>query len=176
VFHPLSHTSSKLFTTTHPITPSVASNSHSSPPMPNSNLDENEFSETSPMSDEAGIHYILPHPSLGLDKCQRIFELRLRKLVCSSIAHVQPLSHCLQLDLATSKGLRVPHNLIPSNLPLVVRDVPWTRLESIADVDRNLMSVCLLMIAKLAYASCNWRKCRYLLYSRVIRAIIRALT
>jgi hypothetical protein len=33
------------------------------------------------MSDEAGIHYILPHPSLGLDKCQRIFELRLRKLV-----------------------------------------------------------------------------------------------
>ena len=33
------------------------------------------------MSDEAGLQYTLPHLSLGLDERQRIFELRLRKLV-----------------------------------------------------------------------------------------------
>jgi hypothetical protein len=67
---------------------------------------------------------------------------------CSSIADVQPQSHCLQLDLATSKGLRVPYDPIPSSLALAVWNAPWTGLESIADVDRNLMSVYLLMITK----------------------------
>ena len=33
------------------------------------------------MSDEVDVQCILPHPSLGADECQRIFELRLRELV-----------------------------------------------------------------------------------------------
>ena len=67
---------------------------------------------------------------------------------CSSIAHAQLPSHCLQLDLVTSTGLRVPHDLIPSSLPLAVRNAPSTELESRAELNRNSMSVYHLMIAK----------------------------
>ena len=70
----------------------------------------------------------------------------------SSIAHVHSPSRCLQLDLATSNGLRIPHDLIPSSLPRGVRDAPSTGLEngleSIAGLDRSSVSVCFLMIAK----------------------------
>ena len=145
--HSLAHTSSKPFTTIHPITSSVVPNSHPSPPILNPNPDENDFLETSPMSDELGLQYILPHPSLGPNECQRIFELRLRKLVrmfIAAISHVQSPSHRLQLDLAASKGFRVPHGLIPSGLALAVWNTPWTGPESMADIDRNSMSVCLL--------------------------------
>ena len=79
--HSVAHTYSKLFTTAHPITSSVVPNLHPSPPIPNPNLDESSFFQTSPTSDQVALEYILPHPSLGLDDCQRIFELRLRKMV-----------------------------------------------------------------------------------------------
>ena len=78
--HSLAYTS-KPFTTADPITSSVVPNSHPRPPIPNPNLDESSFFQTSPMSDQVALEYILPHPSLGLDECQRIFELRLRKMV-----------------------------------------------------------------------------------------------
>ena len=60
----------------------------------------------------------------------------------SSIAHVQSPSHCLQLDLATSKGLHVPHDLILSSLPLISR----AELANIVESCQSLMSVCLPMI------------------------------
>ena len=78
--HSLAYTS-KPFTTADPITSSVVPNLHPSPPILNPNLDESSFFQTSPMSDQVALDYILPHPSLGLDECQRIFELRLRKMV-----------------------------------------------------------------------------------------------
>ena len=71
---------------------------------------------------------------------------------CSSIAHVHSPSRCLQFDLATSNGLHIPHDLIPSSLPRGVRNTPSTVLEngpeSIADLDRNSVLVCFLMIVK----------------------------
>ena len=78
--HSLAYTS-KPFTTADPITSSVVPNLHTRSPIPNPNLDESSFFQTSPMSDQVALEYILPHPSLGLDECQRIFELRLREMV-----------------------------------------------------------------------------------------------
>lgn len=87
---------------------------------------------------------ILPHPSLGLDECQRIFESRLRKLVSMFIHHSRIIiNYFLQLDFATSKGLRVPRDLLPSGfLTQGIRGALWTGLESMADVDQNSMLVC----------------------------------
>ncbi|KAI9455830.1 quinon protein alcohol dehydrogenase-like superfamily [Boletus coccyginus] len=107
----------------HPITSPVVSNPHPSPPTSNSNPDDIGSSRMSSMSHEVDLQYIIPHSSLGLDERQRVFELRLRKLV----------------DLATSNGLRVPHDLIPSNLPRDVCNVPWIRQERMADTNQNSM-------------------------------------
>ncbi|KAF8546094.1 hypothetical protein OG21DRAFT_1491587 [Imleria badia] len=74
-------------------------------------------------SDEVDVECILPHPSLRLDERQRIFELRLRKM----------------LDLACSSGLRVPGDPIPSSLPVGVQNTPWTERASIADGDSGSM-------------------------------------
>ena len=57
---------SKPFTTADPITSSVVLNLHPSPPIPNPNLDESSFFQTSSMSDQVALQYVLLHPSLGL--------------------------------------------------------------------------------------------------------------
>ena len=57
---------SKPFTTADPITSSVVPNSHCHPPILNPNPDENSFLETSSMSDQVALQYVLLHPSLGL--------------------------------------------------------------------------------------------------------------
>ncbi|KAF8553456.1 hypothetical protein OG21DRAFT_1249118 [Imleria badia] len=74
------------------------------------------------MSDEVVAEFI-PHLALGLDERQRIFELRIRKM----------------LDLATSTGLRFPGELVHSTLPMGVQHTPWTSRASIVDVDCNSM-------------------------------------
>ncbi|KAI9452036.1 hypothetical protein HD554DRAFT_2180077 [Boletus coccyginus] len=94
-----------VFTTPDPITSSVVPSSHPSPPIRSSNFDENDSLETSSMSDQVDLQRILPDLSLEVDECQRIFTLRLRKL----------------LDLATLKGLHAPRDLIHSSLPPVSR-------------------------------------------------------
>ncbi|KAF8557918.1 WD40 repeat-like protein [Imleria badia] len=66
---------------------------------------------------------ILPDLSLDLDERQRIFEVRLRKV----------------LDLATSKGFHVSRDLFPSSLPVCGRNAPSTAAERIADGDSNAM-------------------------------------
>ncbi|KAF8553431.1 WD40 repeat-like protein [Imleria badia] len=73
--------------------------------------------------DIPNLKFILPDLSLGLDERQRIFELRLRKL----------------LDLATSKGFHVSRGLFPSSLPVVARGTPLTGTERITDGDSNAM-------------------------------------
>ncbi|KAH0828933.1 hypothetical protein J3R83DRAFT_2357 [Lanmaoa asiatica] len=95
-------------------------NSRPTLPTPDSHQDNNnDLLETSSMSCEVDMHSILPDPSLGLDERQRIFDLWLRKLV----------------DLATSTGLRIPADLIPSSSPHDTRNNSLTGLESIADGD-----------------------------------------
>ena len=54
---------------------------------------------------------------------------------------VYPPSNFFQFDLATSTGLRVPGDLIPSSLPVVSNNTPWAGLTSIADADLDSMSV-----------------------------------
>ena len=76
-FHSSAH-ASKLFPPPHL---TAAALERPSPPISNPNPDENDFLETSSMSDEVDLQYILPHPSLGLDERQRIFGQRLCKLV-----------------------------------------------------------------------------------------------
>ncbi|KAF8557935.1 WD40 repeat-like protein [Imleria badia] len=115
-----------LFTTAHPITSSVVLNSHPSLPT---NPDEIDSEEPPSMSD---LQSILPDPSFGFDERQRIFELRIRKL----------------LDLAASNGLRVPVHLVPSTLPVSVRNMLSTGPESIPDVNQSSVSVCPLIITE----------------------------
>ncbi|KAF8553707.1 WD40 repeat-like protein [Imleria badia] len=67
---------------------------------------------------------ILPDLSLSLDERQRIFELRLRKL----------------LDLASSKGFHVSRDLFPPSLPVGTQNTPLTGRERIVDDDSNAMS------------------------------------
>ncbi|KAI9455829.1 quinon protein alcohol dehydrogenase-like superfamily [Boletus coccyginus] len=124
-----SHFDLGMFMAPHPITSPVVSNPHPSLPTSNSNPDDIGSSGMLSMSHEVDLQYIVPHSSLGLDECQRIFELRLRKLV----------------DLATSNGLRVPHELIPSNSPRGVCNAPWIRQESTADINQSSMSVFLIV-------------------------------
>ena len=59
----------------------------------------------------------------------------------SFISHVQPPTHCLQVDLATSQGLCVPSDIVPTSLPVGARNTPSTELQCFMDVDRNSMSV-----------------------------------
>lgn len=137
-FHSLAHTSSKVFTTLDSTISSMVPSSHPSPPIRSLNPDESNFIETSSMSHQVDLQYIIPDLSLGLNECQRIFASRLRKLVrifthCSRTI----MGHFLQLDSATSKGLHVPHDLILSSLPLISQ----TELASIAESCHNLMSV-----------------------------------
>ncbi|KAF8553719.1 WD40 repeat-like protein [Imleria badia] len=101
------------------ITSSVVPSSHPSSPVRDSNSKENDPVAASSVSDEVDVEYILPHPSLGLDERERMFELRLRKM----------------LDLATSTGLRVPDDIILSSLPVDVQNT--LGLASIADVGWN---------------------------------------
>ncbi|KAF8553453.1 WD40 repeat-like protein [Imleria badia] len=67
---------------------------------------------------------ILPDLSLTLDERQRMFELRLRKL----------------LDLASSKGFYISRDLFPPSLPMGTRNIPLTGIERIADGDSDAMS------------------------------------
>ena len=72
---------------------------------------------------------------------------------CSFILHVlQPPTHCLQVGLATSHGLHVPSDIVPSSLPVGVRNTLSTELQSSVDVVWNSMSVCLLIIAKSTFS------------------------
>ncbi|KAF8553443.1 WD40 repeat-like protein [Imleria badia] len=64
---------------------------------------------------------ILPDLSLGTDESQRLFELGLRELV----------------DLATSQGLQVSRDLIPSSLPVDESNGPPTGTKRIANGDSN---------------------------------------
>lgn len=65
----------------HPITSSVVSDSHPSPPIPDSNPDENDSLGMASMSHEAESQYIPPQPFLGLDVCQRTHEPQPHKSV-----------------------------------------------------------------------------------------------
>ncbi|KAI9573275.1 quinon protein alcohol dehydrogenase-like superfamily [Boletus coccyginus] len=94
-----------LLTTAVPITSTTVPNTHPNRPIPNPNPDENDSLNTSSMSNEADLQYVLTEMSLGLEERQRLFESRLRDLV----------------DLATSNGLHVPHDLVRSILPLISR-------------------------------------------------------
>ncbi|KAF8553700.1 WD40 repeat-like protein [Imleria badia] len=91
-------------------TSSEVPNPHPEPPIRDSNTNEHDSLTTSSssVSDEMDMQYILPHPSLNLDERQRILELRIRKM----------------LDLATSTGLRIPGDLIPSTRASRM-DVDW---------------------------------------------------
>ncbi|KAF8553432.1 WD40 repeat-like protein [Imleria badia] len=75
----------------------------------------------SPESHATNLNSILPDPSLGLDERQRIFELRLRKV----------------LDLATSKGFHISRDLFPSSPPVGAPNTSSTATEGIADGDSN---------------------------------------
>lgn len=139
----LAHTCSKVFAAPDPITSSVAPSSHPSPPIRSPDSDGNDSLKTSSMSDQVDLQHILPDLSLGLEECQRIFELRLRKLVrifthCSHTI----TGHFLQVDLATSKGLRTPRDLIHSSSP----PISQTELTNVVEPCQNMMSVYLPMI------------------------------
>ncbi|KAF8553448.1 WD40 repeat-like protein [Imleria badia] len=78
----------------------------------------------SPAGHATNLNSILPDLSLALDERQRIFEVRLRKL----------------LDLATSKGFHVSRDLFPPSLPVGARSAPLSGIERIADGNSNAMS------------------------------------
>ena len=59
----------------------------------------------------------------------------------SPILHVQLPTLFLQVDLATSQGLRVPGEIIPSTLSVGARNTPATELQRFVGVDRNPASV-----------------------------------
>ena len=61
----------------------------------------------------------------------------------SSTVHVSSSRHSLQVDLGTSNGLHVPHDVILSSLHLI----SWSELANIAEC-QNLVSVCLPMIVE----------------------------
>ena len=56
-----------------------------------------------------------------------------------STTHIYPLNHILEVDLAASKGLHIPHDIIPSSLPPVLQHTSHTE-------STNLMSVCFPMV------------------------------
>ena len=69
-------------------------------------INENDAFETSSVSDgEVDLQCILPRPSLG------------------------------QVDFATSQGLRVPSEIIPSNLSIGARNTPFTEVQRFVAVD-----------------------------------------
>ncbi|KAH0828932.1 quinon protein alcohol dehydrogenase-like superfamily [Lanmaoa asiatica] len=70
-----------LFAPSHLTAAALVPNSHPPLSIRDQDQDEDEFLTKLSMSDEVDIQSIFPDPSLGRDECQRIFELRLRKLV-----------------------------------------------------------------------------------------------
>jgi len=85
VFSSLAHTCSKVFMTPGPITSSVVSSSHHTPSIQSPNHIGNNSLDTSSMSDQVDLEYILLDVLLGLEERQRLFELRLPNLVLNFV-------------------------------------------------------------------------------------------